>query len=47
MMFQGFKAPKRPFKRMNYMDAIQWLKDNNVTKDDGTFYEFGDVSSFD
>lgn len=38
-----FKAPKKPFRRMNYVDAIKWLKDNNVTKDDGTFYEFGEV----
>uniref|UniRef100_A0A1B0A533 Asparagine--tRNA ligase, cytoplasmic n=1 Tax=Glossina pallidipes TaxID=7398 RepID=A0A1B0A533_GLOPL len=37
-----FKPPKKPFKRMNYADAIKWLKDNNVTKDDGTFYEFGE-----
>jgi asparaginyl-tRNA synthetase len=37
-----FKPPKRPFKRMDYADAIKWLKDNNVTKDDGTFYEFGE-----
>ena len=37
-----FKAPKRPFKRMNYSDAIIWLKENNVTKDDGSFYEFGE-----
>lgn len=39
-----FVAPKRPFCRMNYSDAIIWLKDNNVTKDDGTFYEYGEVS---
>ncbi|BFZ01224.1 hypothetical protein BsWGS_04263 [Bradybaena similaris] len=37
-----FKPPKKPFRRMNYSDAIVWLKDNNVTKEDGTFYEFGD-----
>lgn len=37
-----FKPPKRPFRRMEYVDAIKWLKDNNVTKDDGTFYEFGE-----
>lgn len=37
-----FVPPKRPFKRMDYGDAIKWLKDNNVTKDDGTFYEFGE-----
>ena len=39
-----FKAPKRPFKRMTYIDAIAYLKEHNITKDDGTFYEFGDVS---
>uniref|UniRef100_A0A2M3Z477 Asparagine--tRNA ligase, cytoplasmic n=1 Tax=Anopheles braziliensis TaxID=58242 RepID=A0A2M3Z477_9DIPT len=38
----GFVPPKRPFRRMNYADAIVWLKENNVTKDDGTFYEFGE-----
>lgn len=38
-----FKAPKKPFRRMDYADAIKWLKENNVTKDDGTFYEFGEV----
>lgn len=38
----GFAPPKRPFRRMNYSDVIVWLKENNVTKDDGTFYEFGE-----
>lgn len=28
---------------MNYADAIVYLKENNITKDDGTFYEFGEV----
>ena len=28
---------------MPYSEAIQYLKDHNITKDDGTFYEFGDV----
>jgi len=37
-----FKSPKRPFKRMNYTDAIEYLRANNITKDDGTFYEFGE-----
>lgn len=37
-----FQPPKRPFRRMNYTDAIEWLKANNVTKDDGTFYEYGE-----
>jgi len=37
-----FKPLQKPFRRMNYEDAIKWLKENNVTKDDGTFYEFGE-----
>ena len=28
-------------RRMQYADAIVYLKENNITKDDGTFYEFG------
>nr|CAG4643805.1 EOG090X030S [Lepidurus arcticus] len=38
----GFKKPQRPFKRMDYSEAIEYLKANNITKDDGTFYEFGE-----
>ncbi|KAF6028808.1 NARS [Bugula neritina] len=38
----GFKAPKRPFRRMTYADAIVYLKEHDIRKDDGTFYEFGD-----
>ncbi|XP_015601451.1 asparagine--tRNA ligase, cytoplasmic [Cephus cinctus] len=37
-----FKAPKKPFKRMNYSDAIEYLRVNNITKEDGSFYEFGE-----
>lgn len=39
---QDFKAPKRPFRRMDYKDAIQYLKDHDIRKEDGSFYEFGD-----
>uniref|UniRef100_A0A8C3LWL8 Asparagine--tRNA ligase, cytoplasmic n=1 Tax=Chrysolophus pictus TaxID=9089 RepID=A0A8C3LWL8_CHRPC len=39
-----FKPPKRPFRRMNYAEAIEWLKEHDVTKDDGSYYEFGEVS---
>lgn len=38
----GFTTPKRPFKRMNYEDAIEWLKQDGYKKEDGTFYEFGE-----
>ncbi|OQV18390.1 Asparagine--tRNA ligase, cytoplasmic [Hypsibius exemplaris] len=38
----GFKIPKKPIKRMDYSDAIKYLKEHNITKDDGTFYEFGE-----
>ncbi|KAF9204622.1 hypothetical protein BGZ49_005079 [Haplosporangium sp. Z 27] len=38
----GFKKPERPFMRMNYTDAIQYLKDNDIKKEDGTFYEVGE-----
>lgn len=31
---------------MNYADAIVWLKEHDVKKDDGTYYEFGEVSLF-
>jgi asparaginyl-tRNA synthetase len=37
-----FKQPIKPFKRMNYTDALVYLKENNITKDDNTLYEFGD-----
>jgi len=37
-----FKAPNKKFKRMDYADAIKWLKDNDVRKKDGSFYEFGE-----
>ncbi|XP_018400161.1 PREDICTED: asparagine--tRNA ligase, cytoplasmic [Cyphomyrmex costatus] len=38
----NFQVPKKPFKRMNYSDAIEYLRKNNITKEDGSFYEFGE-----
>ncbi|XP_066592579.1 asparagine--tRNA ligase, cytoplasmic [Prorops nasuta] len=38
----NFVAPKRPFRRMNYSEAIEYLKEHNITKEDGTFYDFGE-----
>ncbi|CAB4027618.1 Asparagine--tRNA ligase, cytoplasmic, partial [Paramuricea clavata] len=40
-----FQPPKKPFKRMNYADAIVYLKEHDIRKDDGTFCEFGEVST--
>lgn len=37
-----FKKPEKPFLRMNYRDAIKYLKEHNITKEDGTFYEDGE-----
>jgi asparaginyl-tRNA synthetase len=37
-----FKPPKRPFKRMDYKDAIEYLREHDIKKDDGTYYEFGE-----
>jgi len=38
----GFVPPTKPFMRMDYKDAIVYLKENDIKKDDGSFYEFGD-----
>lgn len=38
----NFQTPKRPFRRMDYKDAIEYLRANNIKKEDDTFYEFGD-----
>ena len=43
-LFQDFVPPKKPFRRMAYTDAIKYLKEHDIKKDDGSYYEFGDVS---
>lgn len=37
-----FDPPQKPFLRMNYVDALTYLKENDIKKEDGSFYEFGD-----
>ena len=34
------------YRRMNYTDAIQYLKEHNIMKEDGSSFEFGDVSTW-
>lgn len=39
----GFVPPKRPFRRMQYVDALEWLRAHNVVREeDGKPFEFGD-----
>lgn len=37
-----FTAPKRPFLRMNYKDAIAYLNEHNILTDEGKPHEIGD-----
>ena len=32
-----FKVPKRPFKRMDYKEAIAYCKEHDIKKEDGEF----------
>jgi len=37
-----FKPPSRPFMRMDYVDAIQWLNEHKIVTDEGKEHEVGD-----
>ena len=37
-----FKPPSRPFRRMRYSDAIQWLIEHEIPNEDGEPHKFGD-----
>ena len=37
----NFKPPTKPFMRMDYKDAIKYLREHDIKKDDGSYYEFG------
>lgn len=43
VFIKEFTVPSRPFKRMDYKAAIKFLRENNITKEDNSFYEFGEV----
>lgn len=38
----GFVAPKMPFKRMQYIEAIDWLNENGILNEEGEKFTFGD-----
>lgn len=38
----GFQPPKRPFLRLNYKDAIQYLNDHGIVNEDGEPHKIGD-----
>ncbi|KAI9926673.1 hypothetical protein ASPWEDRAFT_46301 [Aspergillus wentii DTO 134E9] len=37
-----FKPPSRPFRRMKYSDAIDWLREHDIPNEEGKPHEFGD-----
>lgn len=37
-----FKKPSRPFMRMRYADAIEWLREKGIKNEDGNEHTFGD-----
>lgn len=37
-----FTKPERPFKRMRYADAIDWLREHDILNEDGKPHTFGD-----
>ena len=39
---KDFKAPERPFMRMKYADAIEWLNDNRILNEEGQPHVLGD-----
>ncbi|QPG75935.1 asparagine--tRNA ligase [Brettanomyces nanus] len=38
----GFVAPKLPFKRLQYVEALDWLNENGVQNEEGNPFKFGD-----
>ena len=42
MLSPDFKFPTRPFMRMRYTDAIEYLNKNDIRQEDGSPHSFGD-----
>ncbi|KAI1625101.1 asparaginyl-tRNA synthetase [Exophiala viscosa] len=38
----NFTPPSRPFRRMKYADAIEWLKEHDIPNEEGQPHAFGD-----
>ncbi|CAI5760443.1 unnamed protein product [Candida verbasci] len=38
----NFVAPKMPFKRMEYIHALDWLNEHGILNEDGEKFKFGD-----
>ncbi|VEU20828.1 DEKNAAC101719 [Brettanomyces naardenensis] len=38
----GFVPPKMPFKRLQYIEALDWLNENGVPNEEGNPFKFGD-----
>lgn len=38
----NFEAPKLPFMRMEYVDALEWLNEHGIPNEDGEKFKFGD-----
>lgn len=38
----NFQVPQTPFKRMAYVDALEWLNENGIPNEDGERFKFGD-----
>lgn len=38
----NFQVPQMPFKRMAYVDALEWLNEHGIPNEDGEKFKFGD-----
>ncbi|CAF1638333.1 unnamed protein product, partial [Didymodactylos carnosus] len=42
LLYENIKPLKRPLKRMNYSEGIEYLKKHDIRNEEGEFYKFGD-----